>query len=302
MTEHKTYLVFSQISPRLRTFVSVLLVGVGFLLQLTTRNILAGLPFIVACLILNLLKGISVKRVSAKKLIWQEVTLAKIDQVIEQCKRIKKFRSKDAGCLIGMIVLFIFGLSFGLPLISLLVRLNFAFLATIVNAIILFGGLVFSGRRSAWMPAALDIKADIVKRMLESKLIKQYPDAQATPFLEVGESKEGSFPNDTRFMVRFKDAPKDFIGLQGQISINSVKGHPYPYFYIVLIAKHGFELFEKFGKRSFDKLVIERKKTSEVDVIVIRQRTTKTSGYHTNNEVQDYTLKTGLQVVRSLLQ
>ena len=302
MTEHKTYLVFNQISPRLRILASVLLVGVGFLLQLTTRNILAGLPFVVACLILNLLKGISVKRVSAKKLIWQEVTPAKIDQVIEQCQRIKKFRSKDAGCLIGAIVLLIFAFAFGLPLISLLVRLNFAFLATVVNAIILFGGLAFSGRRSAWMPAALDIKADIVKRMIESKLVKQYPDVQAIPYLEVGESKEGTFPNDTRFMVRLKDAPKDFIGLQGQISINSVKGRPYPYFYVVLIAKHGFELFKKFGKQSFDKLVVERKKTSEVDVIVIRQRTTKTSGYHTNSKVQDYTLKTGLQVVRSLLK
>lgn len=301
MDEYKTYRVFNQISPRLRTFVSILLIGVGFLFQLTTRNILAGLPFIIACLVLNLLKGIKVKRVTAKKLKWQEVTPVKIDQVIEQCKRIKQFRSKDAGCLIGAIVLLIFGFSFGLPLISLLIRLPFAFLATIANAIILFGGLAFSGRKSAWMPMALDIKADIVKRMIESALIKKYPAAQIIPYLEVGESKDGSFPNDTRLMVKFKDAPKDFIGLQGQISINSVKGRHYPYFYIVLIAKHSYSLLEKFGKRSFDKLVVERKKTSEVDVIVIRQRTTKTSGYHTNIKVQDYTLKTGLQVVKSLL-
>ncbi|MGB3340575.1 MAG: hypothetical protein WBB37_03740 [bacterium] len=302
MTEHRSYLVFNQISPRSRILVSVLLVGVGFLLQLTTRNILAGLPFIIACLILNFLRGISVKRVSAKKLTWQEVTPAKIDQVLQQCKRIKKFRSKDAGCLIGVVILFIFGFSFGLPLISLLVRLNLAFLATIVNAIILFGGLAFSGRKSAWMPSALDIKAEIVKRMLESTFIKKYPQAQAIPYLEVGESKEGSFPNDARLMIGFKDAPKDFIGLQGQISINSVKGRPYPYFYVVLIAKHSFDILKKFGKQSFDKLVVERKKTSEVDVIVIRQRTTKTSGYHTNTGVQDYTLETGLKVVENLLK
>ena len=302
MTEHRSYLVFNKISPQLRTVVSILLVSVGFLLQLTTKNILAGLPFIIACLILNLLRGISVKRVSAKKLTWQQVTPAKIDQVLEQCNRIKKFRSKDAGCIIGAIVLVIFGFSFGLPLLSILVRLNFAFIATIINAVILFGGLAFSGRRSAWMPRALDIKVEIVKRMLKSQLVKKYPEAQAIPYLEVGESKKGSFPNDARIMIRFQDAPKDFIGLQGQISINSVKGRHYPYFYIVLIAKHSFNLQKKFGKQSFDKLVVERKKTSEVDVVVIRQRTTKTSGYHTNPGIQDYTLGIGLKVTRALLR
>ena len=302
VTEHKSFLVFNKISPQLRTLVSVLLVGVGFLLQLTTRNILAGLPFIVACLILNLLRGISVKRVQAKKLTWQEVTPAKIDQVIEQCKRIKKFRSSDLGCIIVVIVIFVFALSFGLPLISFLFRLNFTFLAVIINAVILFGGVVLSGRKSAWMPRALDIKAGIVKRIVGSKLIKKYPEAQAIPYLEIGESKEGSFPNDTRIMIRFKDAPKDFIGLQGQISINSVKGRHYPYFYIVLIAKHAFDLQKKFGKQSFDKLVVERKKTGEVDVIVIRQRTTKTSGYHTNTRVQDHILEVGLKATRALLK
>ena len=302
MTEHKTYLIFNEISTRLRTIVSVLLIGVGFLLQIATRNILVGLPLIIACLILNLLKGISVKRVKARKLMWQEVTPSKIDQVIEQCKRIKKFRSKGAGCLIAVIFFLIFGFSFGVPFVALLVHLPFAFFATMVNAIILFGGLAFSGRKSAWMPAALDIKAGIVKRLLGSSLIKSDPNLQAIPYLEIGETKDGSFPNDTRLMIRFKDGPNDFIGLQGQVSINSVKGRPYPYFYIVLIAKHSFNLLKKFGKRSFEKLVVERKKTGEVDVVVIRQRTTKTSGYHTNVKVQDYTLETGLKVTKSLLE
>ena len=46
MQEHRTYLIFDRIGPGMRTFFSVLLVAVGFLIQLTTRNILAGLPFI----------------------------------------------------------------------------------------------------------------------------------------------------------------------------------------------------------------------------------------------------------------
>lgn len=300
MEERKVYLIFDKITPQLRGILSALLIGTGFLFQLSSRNILAGIPFIVACVILNLLKGISVKRTRPKSMKWQEVTPEKIDHVLAHCKKIKKFRSKDTGCFIIVIFVLVFFFGFSLPLLREL-SLSFPITATIVNAVVLFAGLAFSGRRSAWMPYALDIKAEIVKRMLKLPLIKADPVLQPVPYLEIGESKDGSFPNDTRFLIRFKDAPKEFIGLQGQISINSVKGKPYPYFYVVLIAKHEFNLFEKFGRHSLGKIVIERKKTEEVDVIVIRQRTTKTSGYHTNDKIQDYILQNGIKLAKNLL-
>ena len=301
MEDNKVYLILDKISPRLRGVLSVLLIAVGFLFQLTSKNILFGLPFIVACLILNLLKGISIKRVRTKKIEWQEVTPAKIEKVLAQCKRIKKFRSHDASCIIIVFIFFIFALSFGIPFLNLITSVSFPVLAAVINAAILFGGLALSGRKSAWMPYALDIKAEIVKRMVNSPLIANDPQLQAVPYLEIGEGKDGSFPNDTRFLVRFKDAPEEFIGLQGQISINAVKGRAFPYFYVVLVAKHPFKLFEKFDKHTLKKIVIERKKTGEVDVIVIRQHTTKTSGYHTNTKVQDYIFENSIRLAKNLL-
>jgi len=301
MAARKTYVVLDTLNPGLRTIASIFLVALGYGFQLAIRNILVGLPFIIACLILNLIKNVTVKRVQAKKYTWQEVTLTKIDEVIEQCNKVKKFSSSNVGCVIGIFIIIFFIAIFFVPLLHILTNIGFPISATIIDALILFGGLAFSGRRNAWMPHALDIKAKVVKRLSTTKVISSDPVLQAIPYLEIGEGVEGAFPRDTRFMVRFKEVPKEFIGLQGQISINSVKGHAYPYFYVVVIARPGFKLFEKIPKATIDKCVIERKKTSEVDVIVIRQKTTKTSGYHTDERVQDHILSQAIRLVKSVL-
>ncbi len=300
MTEHRIYVLFDRITPRLRNIVSALLIGTGFLFQLSSRNILVGLPFIIACLILNLMKSISIDRMRAKKYNWQQVTPEKINEVLSQCKRIKKFRSNDIGYFVGFFIFLVFFLTFGVPLLKELPSVPFPLIATVINAIILFCGLSLSGRRRAWIPRSLDIKTEIVKRILESDTINKDPTLQVIPYLEIGETKEGTFPTDSRLLVKFKDGPPDFIGIQAQISINSVKSRDFPYFYVVLLAKSAFNLFEKLGRQTLDKLVIEPKKTAEVDVIVIRQRTTKTSGYHTNTKAQDYILTNSIALAKQL--
>ncbi|KPK67969.1 hypothetical protein AMJ87_12585 [candidate division WOR_3 bacterium SM23_60] len=302
MEDRRVYLVLDAISPRLRGTVSVMLIVMGYLIQLTTTNILIGLPFVIACLVLNLLKSISIKRIRPKDLNWQEVTPDRIGQVLAQCERIKKFRNHSTLSAVIFFIIVVVFLSFIAPfLIHMFARISFPLLAAIVNAVILFLGLAVSGRRNAWMPPALDIKAKIVKRMLESPSIKDDPSLQAVPYLEMGETADGAFPNDTRLLLKFKDAAKEFIGLQGQISINSVKSRNYPYFYVVIIARPEFNLYDKYKKQALKNIVVERKKSGEVDVLVMRQKTTKTSGYHTNTAVQDYILKSGIAAAKSLL-
>ena len=302
MENRKTYVVLNAISPFARTITSIVLVALGYAIQLTSRNILLGLPFIIACLILNLVKSINIKRAVVKKYTWQEVTTVQLDQVLEHCKKIKKFNTSEMGCIITAFIIFMVGIVFIVPLVTILAHISFAFAATIVNAIILFVGLAFSGRRRAWMPHNINIKAEIVKRLIEYREIKKDREAQAMPYLEVGGGKEGSVPNDCRFMVRFKDAPKEFLGVQGQISINNVKGRAYPYFYVVMIARPEFGLFKRFPTTPIEKCVVERKKTSEVDVMVIRQKTTKTSGYHTNERMQEFILTSALDIARTILK
>ncbi len=301
MEEHRVYLLFDKISVRLRNVVSFLLIATGFLFQLSSRNILTGIPFIIACFVLNLMKGVSIKKIRPRNVTWQQVTPEKIEQVSVQCRKIKKFRSSSAGVLIVVFIFFIMWFTFGMPVLKALSSFPFPLIATITNAVILFSGLALTGRTSAWMPNALDIKIEIVKRFINSALIKADPVLQAIPYLEIGETEKGTVPMDTRLFIKFKNASESFIGLQGQISINTVKSRNYTYFYVVLLAKPEFGLFEKIGKNLLDKLTVEQKKTEDVDVIVIRQHTTKTSGYYTNESIQDYILQNGIQLAKGLI-
>ncbi|KPL15681.1 hypothetical protein AMJ74_00960 [candidate division WOR_3 bacterium SM1_77] len=302
MSDPKVYLVLDKINPRLRSIGSAILIVAGFLIQTSTRNILAGMPFILMCLLLNLIKGVSIKAVAPNELGWKEVTPDRIDQVLTHCRKIKKFRSQNLGCFIGFVIaLIVFG-SFAFSLLESL-SLPFSFLAAVIDAAVLFSGLILSGRKSAWMPHALDVKAEIVQRIIQSPIVKNDPDLLGTPYLEIGHTEDGDYPNDTRIMIKFKDAPDAFIGLQGQISINTVKSSAYPYFYTVLIARPEFRLLDKFKslKISLDNITLETKKTGEVDVVVIRQTTTKTSGYHTAQKMQDYILLNSIKMAKKLV-
>ncbi|UCF71038.1 MAG: hypothetical protein JSW49_01820 [candidate division WOR-3 bacterium] len=301
MEDFRAYLILDKIGSRVRSAVSAVLIVSGFLLQLSTHNILAGMPFIILCVLLNLIRGISVKRVAAADLQWQDVTPQKIKHVLEHCERIKKFRKQNIGCFIALVIAVIFFGGFLFPIFEE-ISLPFPLIATIVNAFVLFGGLILSGRKSAWMPNSLDIKAEITMNILDSDMIKGDPGLQAMPFLEMGSAAQGTFPNDARVLIKFRDAPDAFIGLQGQISINTVKSRSFPYFYVVIIARPEFGLFKKFKglKSDLDKLTVEQKKTKEVDVIVLRQTTTKTSGYHTDEKMREYILRQGIRIAKNL--
>jgi len=302
-----TYLIFDQISPKLRNILTVLLIFIGYLFQITSRNILAGLPFIFFCVILNLIRNFSLKRIQPLKMEWKEVTPERIEQVYQHCQRLKKIQGGNWGCVIFFIAIF-FVVFFGLPLLEFLARTfikdsesSFAIIALIIDSLIIFAGLLFCGRRSVWIPNNLDVKIPIIKRVLNHPVFIKDPTIKIIPYLEIGETKQGSFPNDTRILIRFKDAPEDFIGLQFQISINDVQGKKYPYCYSVVIAKKSFSLFQKFKPVSLPRLTIERETSEDVEVIIIRQTTTKNSGYHTNESTQDYILTNSINIVKSLI-
>jgi hypothetical protein len=230
------------------------------------------------------------------------VTPERIELVYEHCRKIKKFNSTGIGCFIGLIFgsVFLFSV-FATALVEKNGILGFDLTVAIIDTIILFAGLFVSGNKSAWMPNNMDVKTAVVRRLISLPVITKDPLLKAAPFLEIGKTKTGSFPHDTRMLVKFTDAPESFIGVQGQISINNVKSTAHAYFYTVIIAKHEFDLFKKLGQPELRNITIENKKTGEVDVIVIRQTTTKTSGYHTDDNAQNYILENSINLAKSML-
>ncbi len=69
-----------------------------------------------------------------------------------------------------------------------------------------------------------------------------------------------------------------------QVNINRVKGSDYPYLYCVLVARPALKLPKQIRTDAPSNITIETDaKAADVHVVVIRQKTTKTSGYHTND-------------------
>jgi hypothetical protein len=102
-------------------------------------------------------------------------------------------------------------------------------------------------------------------------------------------------PEDVKFRVDLADRDKDFLGLYGQVVINDVQGTSYPYFYVVLVAKQGFGLGTVYREYAPPRNIVKELNTErEVEVLVIRQRTTKTSGYHTKPAAAEEILRQGL--------
>ena len=89
-------------------------------------------------------------------------------------------------------------------------------------------------------------------------------------------------PEDVKFRIKIQNENPDFLGLYGQIVTNTVGNKVYPYFYVVLVAKKGYGLKKAFRAYSQPrKIKKEYTVEGKVEVFVIRQTTTRTSGYHT---------------------
>jgi hypothetical protein len=145
-------------------------------------------------------------------------------------------------------------------------------------------------------------------RLLQSimDLLSSPSDIQVLPMLSTSETKDkGKIPMDARLMLRFLNAPSYFLGLQVQISINSVQGTDYPYLYCVLIAKQEAQLFKKKNGIVYaphpEWICLEETQSEDVDVLVIRQYTTKTSGYHTNNKTACAIVEAAVDLARRLI-
>jgi hypothetical protein len=105
------------------------------------------------------------------------------------------------------------------------------------------------------------------------------------PQMQVRRCRGGEMPCDAKLVFRCTGLGEDFLGLQVQVVLNRVQGKDYPYLYCVLVARPALGMPDRLQCQPPRGIVAEqdRKEADNVDVLVIRQRTTKTSGYHTDS-------------------
>jgi hypothetical protein len=288
--------VLPSLAYRVRLAASFLLVATGCLIQAATGALLLGLVLLLAGNVLLLVKGYD-NRVSRGRYDpdrgWQVVETEKLEEIQALHKRMRRWdrSALDITNPLGVIVLLLVavpivaaaGMSPGVPR-----------LLAIDAAALLLPHWV-TGTRSILVRPKLEVQIAATRLVLASasaalarhtvRLLMLLPGAGAR------------IPDDVKFRVDLKDHDADFLGLYGQVVINDVQGTSYPYFYVVLVAKRDYGLGAVY--RSYEpprNIVKEFNTEREVEVLVIRQRTTKTSGYHTKPAAAEEILREGLRL------
>jgi hypothetical protein len=292
-----------------RISLTLLLLIVGFFLQLLFMNPVYGIPFLLVGIGLVLVKGYDSRaRIKSFDLdpSWKTVTTDEIQEIEDLRKRSRKWDSDalDISNPLGFFSLIFFGglafaVAVGLGVLSDDFRVTV--ILAVDTAIVLIP-LWFSGIRRILKQPNLAIKVKIILNLSEEFASLKKEDEKFKPALMLATGKKSeTVPVDARFSVAFPDAPEGFYGLQAQINLNVVQGTSYPYFYCVLAAKPGFGLSPYKNKiRLADNIICEYQKDKRAEVIVIRQHTTKKSGYHTKDPKCAEILSVALQGGREI--
>ncbi len=294
-----------------RVYLTLVLLVVGFILQLYFMNPLYGLPILLTGIGLVLVKGYD-SRVRMKGFNldpnWKTVSIEKIQEIEDLRKRNKKWDKDalDVSNPLGLFSFFIFG-ALALLASVILGELAKDTRVTIILAVdtaVIMVPLWFSGMRFILKQPNLIVKVRIILWLNEVfESLKQEGEDFRPSLMLSRDKNDKTIPVDARFSVMFPDSPEGFYGLQAQINLNVVQGTSYPYFYCVLASKPGFGMSQyKQEIKSTKKIICEYQEDSRADVLVIRQYTTKKSGYHTKDRQCADILRVALEGGRLICQ
>jgi len=285
------YILLPNIGFRLRSLVTVILFAVGILIQWSSSNFFPGLPFVLFAGLLHIQKGAHLKRPKGGKIIWRSGTVKELFSIEDQLHRIKKWRGLGFDTKIAITIPIFFILIFLSPFFGKVGIFLW-------DLVILFVPIFMTGTRSAWEPPELRTKVTNIKDLVASFPWKSYELYSYNLDFGIRGKVDSSYPFDVRLKIERKDQNDQLIGVQGQYSVNRIKTKEYPYFYIVIVARKGFNIRRKIGRIASWTLEFEDDK--EVEVAIVRQHTTKTSGYHTTLATQIAILKTGIDLFEKI--
>jgi hypothetical protein len=285
------FYVAKKLPYNLRIHLTVVFLIAGFGLQLIFLNPMSGIPFLISGIVLVFVKGYD-SRVRLKTLNldpnWKTVSMEKIKEIERLRQRNRKWDrdALDVSNPLGFFGLIVFSsmaiaLSIGLGALAKDTRISSILL---LDAVILVVPIWLSGMKFILKQPNLAVRVNLIMKLYKvfQKLEKGETFKPAL-MLSKDENKK-AVPVDARFSVHFPNSPDGFYGLQAQINLNIVQGTSYPYFYCVLAAKPEFRLASYRDKIDCpSKIICEAQKDERAEVLVIRQKTTKNSGYHTND-------------------
>ena len=264
-----------------RMQISFALISLGFLVQWLTAMAFPGVLILLAGNALLLVTGYHNKvefgayNPAAQ---WQKATPERLYELVELEKKIKQWdRSMmDISNPLGLVAFVVLLLLLFMWIINSRGSIQ---IIAIDAAALLVPHWLTGFRRMLRLPGLM-VKAETISDLLESQAAGS--DQYKLELLILLKGSEEKLPDDLKIKIMPVDPVDNFLGLYGQVVINAVQGKSYPYFYVVLVAEKGSKLkslYEHYDPPSG--IISEFKSQNKVDVLIIRQKTSKTSGYHT---------------------
>ncbi|MBN2491597.1 MAG: hypothetical protein JXQ29_12180 [Planctomycetes bacterium] len=280
-----------------RVVVSFGLVAAGLALQAATGALLPGLVGIALGNSLLLVSGYD-NRVDFARwrptAVWERVEREKLAELARLHEKMRKWDQSalDVTNPIGVLTFVALLLPLGL---LLLVGTAGMLRILAVDALVLLVPHWVTGVRRILTRPRLIVKTNTICALLAEVRAELEP--HRVELLMLLDGAETRFPEDVKFKVDIRSRHPDFLGLYGQVVLNEVQGRSYPYFYVVLVACRGFGL-EEIARAYVapEDLMHEVKQEGDVEVLVIRQHTTRTSGYHTKPDRAAAILREGIAV------
>lgn len=306
--------------PRMAVVAAALLCGLSVQLLF---SFWLGLLLLALASAMGMVSGYDSKPDTGREIKWERVTPDEYRKIIEKADALKKWDSDafDISNPAGTAVFLLAVLACFAAYFAVLARMElpegfWKYLG--IDAAVLLLPLWLTGIRDYLKKDRLVIKINLLQQVL--RLLEAPSDVQVFPTLGLQYVAGGKHsPDDARLLVKLLGAPEEFMGLQVQVSINSVKGTDFPYLYCVLIAKKGsgfLDGYEKFkageepglgasvlsflGLSSSRGLVYEKSPSPEVDVLVIRQHADRNGGYSTSPDQAWKVVTAGVNVARGL--
>ena len=305
-TEQRAVLVFPVIpscSYRLRLFFAFGCIGSGALLQYYDTY-----PSIFSCLLilsgnlLLLVKGCD-NRINMGKFAaaadWEQVTESKIAEIEALVKQMKRWdrHPLDVSNWLGGGLLLVVLLGLAGAFFFGLVSEQMVIVILAVDAFLLAFPQWVIGTRDIETQPNLLFKIAHLKRLLAEKEVARALETHEVEYFLLLKGDTQKIPDDVKIRIKLAQAHPDFLGYYGQIVINHIGEQKYPYFYVVIVAKKGYGLkyyFDAYAPPA--NVTKELTAQTDVEVIIIRQSTTRTSGYQTKTKQMRRLLLDGLAV------
>lgn len=306
--------ILKSLKYKTRLALCILLIVAGLALQFLTLGsynestfLFLGVVIVFTGNLLMLVKGytnkIKLDTYSAESE-WVSTNSERLQEIVDINKKAKKWdiNGMDVSNGLGAFVLIAF---IAVLIVLTTSRMLDSFSAKkmlFLNAFVLFVPHWLTGIRRVTLTPNLIKKINIYQHVMEH--FGKELESHEVDFLMYVKGSDEKLPRDVKMKVDFKGQPENFLGMYAQISMNNVQETYYPYFYVVLVAKKGTMMNEQFQKSVIlaPKILSEFKQEGDVEILVLRQVTTKKSGYHTKPAAIINSFNVGLQNAELLLK